>query len=49
MSVHLHVCMCTVGRSEKALDPLKLESQMVVNQHVGARNWTGPLGEQAVP
>lgn len=40
----LHVCLCirhlsgALGGQKRALDPLKLELQMVVSCHVGAGN-----------
>lgn len=40
------VCLCTAcmpganGGQKEVLDPLELDIQMVVNQHVGAGNWT---------
>lgn len=50
----LHVYMCTAcmlgisGGRRRALDPLGLELQMVVNHRVGARTSPGPLEEQPV-
>ena len=43
----MHICICTVcvtcEGQKRVLDPLELELQMVMNQHVGARNQTQVL------
>lgn len=38
MSIHLHVCICIAEGSEKALDTLELELQIIVIHSVGACN-----------
>lgn len=42
------MCISGTWRLEES-DPLELKFGKVVNHHVGARNWTGPLLEQQVP
>ena len=51
MSVCLHIYVCItfdLTGQQRVLNPLKMESQTVVNYHVGARNSLSPVQEQRV-
>lgn len=51
MSVCMHVCsLCACSAwwgLKRALDPMELESQTVVSDHVGSVNWTSVSGRAA--